>query len=299
MEENFLLLRDRVLDALEVTEKEALFHQLKKISGPTIFAGAGGSRVVAEFAKLVLEKKNSLLGISLSLRDIHYLELKNYQNLFIVSYKGENQGVKEARKLSLTRYLFTSKREEEGYETLSYQRKIKEEKSFISLATTLIPISLLLDYYQSNILPSFLKEEDISYPYSITSFEIFTGIDTMVAATFLESTIVEAGLGTVILHDKYDYCHGRSTYGKKSCCIYLLQERKDLDNTLLQVLEQNKRKIILLSSSSKDSVIGQYQLLLKSMFLTREIARREGKDLSDVKYDFKIVPTVYHFEGEM
>ena len=56
-------------------------------------------------------------------------------------------------------------------------------------------------------------------------FEIMSGDHTRVAAGVLESTIAEAGLGIPVIHEKYGYCHGRSTLQhvhRHSCLIFII-----------------------------------------------------------------------------
>ena len=55
---NFNLLKERILDTLKLTN---LNNKLQKIKGPTICIGSGGSKVVADFASVVLKHKNSII----------------------------------------------------------------------------------------------------------------------------------------------------------------------------------------------------------------------------------------------
>ncbi len=302
MEENFSFFRSRILSTLAYTDCKQLFENLDHIRGNTLFVGAGGSKVVSLFACLVLEKKNHLLGVTCSYRDLLYMPLEEYQNLFVASYSGMNYGVTVAQKIPLKKYLFSSKKEENTFDSLlSYGSFLPKEKSFISLGATLVPMTLLLLYYNPSFFPIFPSIEEKYLTRAYSSFEVYTGLDTSVAATYLESTIVEAGLGTIVLHDKYDYCHGRSTYSKvqKPLIIYLINQEKELDRVLLSLFQSKKRNIVILKGESSDFLFNQYQLLVKSMYLTKEIASYLKKDLSEVSYDKTIVPKVYHFEGEM
>lgn len=42
-------------------------------------------------------------------------------------------------------------------------------------------------------------------------FEIFSGYETSTSSKYLEPTMLLSGIGIPIVHDKYTYCHGRST----------------------------------------------------------------------------------------
>lgn len=304
MEENFNMLTARILDMLIYSHCEDTFSTLEKISGNTLFVGSGGSRVVAEFAKMVLEEKNKVLGETCSPRDLLHRSLTNYQNILIASYSGKNWGVETVSSLPLQKYLLSTNEKAKGFDhILLYKSSLKPEKSFISLGATMMPITLLLFYYTSSKqLPQILLIPEEDYVIGENHcFEIYSGIDTKVAATYLESTIIEAGLGEAIIHDKYDFCHGRSThaYTFSSTIIYLVNQYRKLDKELISLLRKNYEQIIVLESSSSDNIIGQYQLLWKSLYLTRQIAAFQHKDLSKVCYDKKIVPKIYAFQGEM
>lgn len=132
-----------------------------------------------------------------------------------------------------------------------------------------------------------------------------TGYDTEVASLFLESTLTEAGLGNVIVHDKYDYCHGRSTINyqdnKDHSLIYLVNEKTEIDEFLLEVLSIKYFPIIVMDvSNSRTSFLErQYELLIKAIFFCKKVATDKKMDLSQVEYDRDIIKKVYSYKGEM
>lgn len=306
MEYNFNLLYYRVLDVMENINLDLFNSKLNNISGNTICVGSGGSRVVAEFASEVLTAKNNILTTVVSPRDLLYMKLNFYKNILICSHSGNNHGVKTAFNNDLSKFLLTCGQiDYQDINMLKYDGKIALERSFISLGATLIPVTLLLSYYLGNnvlnILDRLLSGSEDMTIFPNSNFEIMSGIDTKVAAIYLDSTIVEAGLGNCTIHDKYDYCHGRSTLSKYSdnTLIYLVKKYTELDYLLLKEMNNMYKEIIIIDASTcQDSILASYKLLLDSMFLTKAIANSQNKDLSKVQYH-PIVKKIYKFEGKM
>ena len=131
------------------------------------------------------------------------------------------------------------------------------------------------------------------------AYEIFSGFDTSVSSKYLESTMVESGIGIPIIHDKYSYCHGRSTLSinYNNIAIYLYRDT-ELDKLLVNELRKYYKDVVILSSYNKDNVIADYELLIKSMYLTKYIAEENNKDLSMVEYS-PIVKKLYKYNGKI
>lgn len=306
MNENFNLLYSRVLDAITNLDSVNFYRTIDTIKGNTICTGSGGSKVVSEFASEIIQSKNDVITTVVSPRDLLHMKLHIYKNILISSHSGKNYGVNVALNTNLNRFLLTCGEIDRcDAKMLKYGGNLPLEHSFISLGATLIPISLLLDYYTKgnaiNILENILSEHKDFRVKVSSNFEIMSGIDTKVAETYLDSTIVEAGLGTCTIHDKYDYCHGRSTLSKYSdnTLIYLIQQYTELDALLIHELEGMYKELIIIDSSLyKDPIIASYKLLIDCMFLTKSIAVSQNKDLSKVEYA-SIVKKIYYFKGEM
>ena len=184
---------------------------------------------------------------------------------------------------------------------LVYNETLPKEKSFISLATTLMPVSLLLDYYVDGNSKEYfnLIKEDTKYTDFENVFEIFSGFDTSTVSKFLESTITESGIGIPIVHDKYSYCHGRSTLGinNDTTAIYL-NKNTEFDKLMLDELRRYHKNIIVIDSMFNDQVLDEYQMLIKVMYLNKQIAESKGKDLSKVEYS-PIIKKIYKYNGEI
>ncbi len=303
MQYNFANLTNRVLDALEKTDLENLKSLMKGISSPTIITGVGGSKVVSDYASKVLNSKNGIIATSLEPRDLIYQDLSGYQNVLSCSYGGKNYGVTTSFANNLQKFLLSSiQRDEEDITNLTYETTLPPEKSFISLAATLIPMSILLAYYTDNdisLIREILSKQPSEEIKPAEVFEILSGQDTKTTSTYLDSTLTEAGLGTPLIHDKYSYCHGRSTlsYDKRHSLIHL-NRNTELDTLFKEILPPYYANVTELTGEYSDPVIDDYYLTYQAMLLTKKLAEQEGKDLSGVDYS-PVVKKIYHFQGRM
>ena len=304
MEENFKLLFDRIIDTLETTDLIKIKNQLENIKGNTVFIGSGGSKVVATFASKILNGSNVK-----SSRDLNYMGLNNIDNIMIFSYSGIGYTIENLLKNNKKIYLFTNgNREYENVENIKYNSSLKSEHSFISLASTLMPMTILYNYYKNleiNCFKLILKDMfEKSKNINIKSnniYEILTGYDTLTASTYLESTMVESGIAVPIIHDKYDYCHGRTTTSYKSHNGLIYYENtKELDKLLLENLSKYYSEIVKIEKYYSDDFVidNDYYATIKSMFLTKKLAENKQIDLSKIEYS-PLVKKLYYFKGEM
>lgn len=212
MKVNFEYLKGRIVDAFDNTDTEYINYELSKLDKPTLVSGVGGSSVVSNFGTKVLSTKNSIITRNTEPRDMIYMNSSVYSNIVACSYGGSNYGVELSFNNELKKYLLSRNRND-GVVNLQYNTTIDNERSFISLGATLIPVSILINYYMNGEM-SFLddiEERVFSFDTECEVYEIFSGYDTSATSKYLESTMVESGIGVPIVHDKYSYCHGRST----------------------------------------------------------------------------------------
>jgi len=303
---NFEILKERTLNTLNLTKG---IKELKKIKGPTICVGSGGSNVVATFASIILNVKNSCPTKSCEPRDVLYENLENYKNLFVCSYSGNNHGVNILSTLKLKKYLLTYGEEtDKSFKKIKCNSSFSKEMSFISLGATLMPMSVLLSYYLNKNCSSLIDElinkasiqtfnlKDYNLPYDVIS-----GRDTLTPEKYLDSTFAESGLGDLVIHKKYDFCHGRSTlaYTEKRNLIYLSSNKKELDELLLDVLKDKYQNIIVLESNYNDIVLDNFNLTIQAMYLTKALAELKSIDLSIVNYDKPLCKILYKYKGAM
>ena len=266
--ENFEKLEKRVIEGLHDSDLDQMFYHFRKLDCPTLVSGVGGSSVVSEMASKVLREKNHIITQNVEPRDFLHRSIDGYQNVLSCSYSGNNYGVEISFLNQLKHYLLSAKKNErEDIHNITYTCR-DPEKSFISLAATLIPCSILMDYYldgdEKKIL-ELLQKKDFSFDTSIPVFEIFSGVDTSTASKYLESTLTESGIGIPVVHDKYSYCHGRSTMCKNypSTAIYF-NTHTELDELLLRELPQYYHDIVVLDVSK--GLVGDYQGLVFGRF---------------------------------
>lgn len=302
MKINFEYLKRRVEDALDRTDLEFIRSELLKIKDASIVSGVGGSSVVSEFGSKVLNQKNGIISINCEPRDLLYQGVSGFKNVISCSYSGNNYGVDLSFDNDLRKYLLSNNPStSEDVVNLQYQTTIDKERSFISLGATLIPVSILMDYYlegEDDKLLDLILEKDFSFEPSHI-YEIFSGYDTRTTAKYLESTLVESGIGIPIVHDKYSYCHGRSTLSnvQQSNAIYFNRET-EFDKMMVEELKQYYQEVIVIESKSTDQVIDDFQMLVQAMYLTKYLAEKQSKDLSKVEYS-PVNKKLYKYSGQI
>ena len=300
MKENIEKLYERTIYSLENTNLELISKELKSITGSTIVTGVGGSSVVSNFVSKVLSKKNNIICNSMSSRNPLYLNIEPYKNIIACSYSGNNLGVNISLANSLNRYLLSHNRRED---VNNLQYKINEkEHSFISLSSTIIPMSILLAYYLDkdiSIIKEVLRDKESPSIKNSDIYELLSGYETNTADTFFSSTMTEAGLGVPIIHDKYDFCHGRSTLGiHYNTNMILLNNNTELDRLLLEELPKYYKNLLIINRKYTDNIINDYYLTYKLLLLCQNIALQKNKDLSDVEHS-PITKKLYKFSGTM
>ena len=303
MKVNFDFLKERVVDSLDNTDLEYIRNELSKLSEPTLFSGVGGSSVVSEFGAKVINAKNGIVSVNSEPRDFLYRNNCAFKNVVACSYSGNNYGVELSFLKGLRKYLLSNNSFDDSDVTyLKYNTAIDKERSFISLGATLIPVSILMDYYlngQNSLMLDCIEELPFNFDLESDVYEIFSGYDTSTASKYLESTMVESGIGIPVVHDKYSYCHGRSTLGINYNGIAIYYNRNtEFDKMMLEELKKYYSSIVTIDSKFENQILDDYQMLIQSMYLTKYIAEKKAKDLSKVEYS-PIVKKLYKYNGQI
>jgi hypothetical protein len=297
---NFFKLEKRVLDSVEKSDLIKIRDILSSITDSTLVSGVGGSHVVSEYLAKILSKKNNIICSNVESRSLKYMNLNNYKNIISCSYSGNNLGVDLCFDNDLNKYLL-SKNEREGVTNINYVVD-DVEHSFISLSSTLIPMTILLLYYLNNgtnVIKEILSSKINFNVNNKLIYEILSGYETSSAHKFLESALVESGIGIPIVHDKYDYCHGRSTLNyHHNNNIVFFNTQSELDKLYEIELNKHYESVIKIDKKYDDDIINDYYLTYISMLLTKEIAHIQNKDLSSVNYS-SIVKKLYRFKGDV
>lgn len=296
--ENFEKLERRVKEGFEDSDLDAIFYSFGGMRENTLVSGVGGSSVVSEMASKVLREKNHIITQNVEPRDFLHRSFDGFSNVLSCSYSGNNYGVELSFLHHLKHYLLSGKRNErEDVHNITYTCR-DPEKSFISLAATLIPCSILMDYYldgnKDQLLEHFEKPIFDFRPQS-DLYEIFSGIDTSTAAKYLESTMTESGIGIAVVHDKYSYCHGRSTMCKNYPAIAIyFDTHTELDDLLLKEILSYYQEVVRIDVPK--GLEGDYHALIQAMYLTKYLGDQKKMDLSGVDYN-PIVKKLYKYRG--
>jgi len=224
-----------------------------------------------------------------------------------------------------TKFLITQNNQEINYQVVSWDNeKYEIEKSFISLASSLGPITLMLDATTSlnmeissdeiKKINDKIKEllnrsrekiDKISVNFKdVSLIQIMSGYETKTSSSVLESNLVETGLAAPVIHDKGSFCHGRSNLlfqYPDSHVIYLCHQRREPDNILIELINGEYSNISIFDTEDikEDYFWKEYYLILQMYFLSKKIADDKGIDLTQPEYNPKLVKKLYNFRGEM
>ena len=142
-------LEQRLLDANNRIDSKRNYTVLDTINEPNVSIGSGGSYPAAIFGSKVLTNKG-IISINMTPRDAIY-NLKGINNLICYSWSGSSYGIIKAMDHYPKSIVV------HGNEKVLHEQEIRlhydgmdKEHSFISEATTLIPMGELLKYYLHN-----------------------------------------------------------------------------------------------------------------------------------------------------
>ena len=331
---NFSKLEERIMamnhpDFTRVEEMREMLYGLIVDGRPTLIMATGGSKVVANYLQLILEKIrfSGIITEVIEPRDYFYKQDREmFSNLIVISASGKSNGVREALSdFKGNKYLVCEEENSMDCAVVSWKNeRYEKEKSFISLASSLAPITLLLYATTSlnlELVPSELQrinekihellsrsEEKIAcLPVDFKSTEliqILSGYDTKASSSVLESNLVESGAGIPVIHDKGSFCHGRSNLlfqYPESKSIYLMHEKKELDQVLIDLIQEEYSNITVFDTEDLEDNIfwKEYYLMLQMYFLSKKIAEDKSIDLTQPEYNPKMIQKIYKFKGEM
>lgn len=331
---NFSKLEERIMQVNDpylgkYNDIRKMLYDLTIDNKPTLIMATGGSKVIAYYLQLIIERLG-LTGIICEViepRDYFYKANRDmFSNLIAISTSGNTNGISEALlDFRGNKYLITENKKESNYQVVSWSNELYDrEKSFISLATSLGLISLLLDSTTSlNLelgsneikkindkikeLLSRSKEKinKLNVDFKDTSLiQIMSGYETKTSASVLESNLTEVGLAPAVIHDKGSYCHGRSNLlfqYPNSKLIYLSHGLKELDDLLIDSINGEYSNISVFDTNDlSDNIFWkEYYLILQMYFLSKKIAEDKNIDLTQPEYNPTLVKKLYKFKGEM
>lgn len=327
LEERIMQINDPYLGKYNNIRK--ILYELTIKNKPTLIMATGGSKVIAYYLQLIIERLG-LTGIICEIvepRDYFYKANRNmFSNLIAISASGNTNGINKALlDFKGNKYLITENKKESSYHIVSWGNELYDrEKSFISLATSLGPISLLLDStislnleldpgeikkindkIKELLLRSEEKIDKLNVDFKdISLIQIMSGYETKTSASVLESNLTEVGLLAPVIHDKGSYCHGRCNllfHYPDSRIIYLTHELKELDKLLINSINSEYSNVSIFDTNDLNENIfwKEYYLILQMYFLSKKIADNKNIDLTQPEYNPTLVKRLYKFKGEM
>lgn len=331
---NFSKLEERLMainnpNFTKVDEFREMLYSLMVDYRPTLIMATGGSKVVAYYLQLILEQigLGGMICEVIEPRDYFYKEnIRLFSNLVVISASGKSNGIQEVvSDFPGNKYLICEGENLLDCSSVSWGNEcFEKEKSFVSLATSLGPITLLLAAIHSlnlelcpveiqrineKVLELFSKSQDkirelsINF-HNVDLIQVLSGYDTRASSSVLESNLVESGACIPVLHDKGSFCHGRSNLlfqNPDSQFVYLTHRRKMLDQVLMDclTLEYSNVSVFHTEDLTDDVFWKEYYLILQMYFLSKKIAEDRGIDLTQPEYNSSIVQKTYKYRGEM
>lgn len=309
MQENFELLKERIIDTNKKSDLQAIKEIIKTIKGNTICIGSGGSNVVSEYASKVISNMNNNIVLCKHPRDLRKISLNNFENIVIVSSSGKGESVELGLANNLNKYLLSGKDiKYDNVTNILYSTNLKEEESFISLGTTLVPMSILYNISMGlrnshfiSIIEEMFDKVKVNIKWN-DIYEIIGGCEDETAMKYLRTTLIESGIAIPICHDKYNYCHGATTtsYKNNNGLIYLNNRNTDLDKLILQEAKKYYTEVIELNGfyPNSDELTDEFFITLQAMYLTKKLAENKHEDLSGVDHS-PLVYKLWNFKGTM
>lgn len=327
LEERIMAINDPFLGKFNNVRE--MLYELTIENKPTLIMATGGSKVIAYYLQLIIERLGftRIICEVIEPRDYFYKENRDsFSNLIAISASGSTNGIEEVlTSFKGRKYLVCEKEKDADYEVISWGNELYErEKSFISLATSLGPITLLLDStislnlelgfneikrindkIKELLIRSANKIDRLQFNFKDTSLvQIMSGYETKTSSSVLESNLAEVGLSAPVIHDKGSYCHGRSNLSFRypnSHMIYLTHELKDLDYLLINSINDEYSNLTVFNTDDLDENIfwKEYYLTLQMYFLSKKIADDKNIDLTMPEYNPRLVKKMYKFKGEM
>lgn len=297
MHSNFETLKEKLNIAIKDTDLNKMFDTLSSIKEPTLVTGVGGSSIVATYLAKVLREKNNIIATFTYPRDIQYMNLSGYKNVISVSYSGNNIGVDASFDNNLNKYLLTG-HAKENINNIVYS--MPEELSYVSIGATIIPLALITLYYKNDIaLINEIVDKTITTDSNNTSYEVMYGYENQTAALLLESSIIESGMAKLVLHEKYNYAHGRMNTTKISNSdLIFLKSNNEYDDLLASKLTELYKNIIMIEGKYSDQVINDFYECVIGLRLCEAIADNKNCSISDPK-ELPLNDIFYLYKGKL
>lgn len=328
-EYNYNKLGERIIginhpEYAKASEIREMIKSIVKSNQPTLIMATGGSKTVAYYLEMILESKGIICEVIEPRDYTHKKNIERFSNIIVISASGKTNGIENPlRTFNGKKYLITEKEDSRDCNVISWGTKEYDpERSFISLSTSLGPITLFLDSIDTiekevskekikrvnNKIKEMLRKnqariDGLKIDYKdIPLIQVISGCENKASAATLESNLVETGAIPIIVHDKSSFCHGRSNLiyrNPNSSIIYLQGEERELDDLLIKILSKEYPHFHVFEEDDEDQYWREYSLLLQMYYLSKKVCDEKGIDITQPDYNPKVIKKVYSYRGEM
>jgi fructoselysine-6-P-deglycase FrlB-like protein len=327
MNKNFEDLEYRINEANNSGAYSKIKDMIEGVNGNAIVVGTGGSYAVADY----ISRSLKCFAASIKPREIFFQNLDFIDYVVLTTYSGRTpdiiQCIEQCRKYKNIKKVTVITRDgqtlrekvklDDNVDIIGYKNNDTKEKSFISIASTLAPASLIARYFAESKGIKFdsclkrllegaeseAKENIKCIDFNVLKANPFVEViyewESKSAAAMLESNFTETGMAYSSFHEKKDFSHGRYmlNYKKGTPILIWLKNSPEsqYDKELTKYLSHawKGRQVLILNSADKGR-LGEFEIMVKGMCLTNAIAGELGVDLSETDYD-KDADSLYSF----
>ena len=321
---NLSLLDGRIRAAMATDAPKRLKECLSSMPDRVLTVGTGGSYASALFAAKAISAFERSIAVSARPRDALLRGVDKYDLVILFSYSGTTPDIREVVRVC----------DEKGVKTLlitaldplaegcpcaaedvvSYgvSEPDFEEKGFISMASTLIPICLFADRYYGKGFEKmyrdvfearekeFRERRILGGSERPLMIDVFSAYDTETASAVLESDITESGIGRATVHEKKDFSHGRynALEGSRSdVAVFLNNAVGAYTETLIGYLRSRNYPLFEITTE-RSGIWGDFDLTVAAQFFVTKLSEETGYDMSDPTYPVE-AKSLYKYIGDL
>lgn len=309
---NQKLLPNRINDALKTDAVKEVASLKGKADGNILCVGTGGSYAAALFAAKCVNTYEKGTAVAVKPRDALLYPLEKYSLVLLFSYSGTTNDIqvvyRVCRKKGVAVRVITALDKNfddcpyEREETISYCSSSPdfEERGFISMASTLIPVCLFAKSYYDGVdafekyLSAVFSQNEKKFSAPILSdkktpltVDVFTAYDTGTASAIIESDIIESGIGRAVTHEKKDFSHGRYNAIEAmppDLVVFLDNKTGAYSAKLKEYLSERISCPLLVMKTEYDGIWGDFDLAVGAQFLISELSEETDYDASAPVY---------------
>lgn len=315
----------RIVSALQTEATNEVKSVLLSLPDRVLTVGTGGSYAAALFAAKCINTYETGFAESVKPRDALLFPLDKYGLVLLFSYSGLTNDIQAVYRACCEKHIpvrvITALDKNDANcpykrdEMISYTNDNPdfEERGFISMASTLIPMSLFAArYYDGKVgfekfLYGVFSQREKDFEFSVLTarktaliIDIFSAYDTATASTILESDIIESGIGRVTVHEKKDFSHGRYNAIESlppDIVVFFDSKVGSYTNKLKVYLSQRVKFPLIEMKARNEGFWGDFDLAVAVQFFVAKLSEEAGYDMSDPTYPEE-AKGLYKYSGD-